>query len=144
MSSGRAARGTGDAVAMAYRRSRVMSSTSADLVVLLYERLLADLEGAAIAIRAGDIAAKATRLQRASDVIYELLGALDRDRGGEVSHRLAALYTYMITRLGVVSRTLDVSILDELGGHVKGLLTAWRAVAEQEASNTANAGASPP
>mgnify|MGYP001389587438 CR=1 FL=1 len=143
MSSGRAVRGAGDAVAMAYRRSRVMSSSPAELVVLLYERLLADLEGAVIAIRAGDMAAKASRLQRASDVIYELLGALDRDRGGEVSHRLAALYTYMITRLGVASRTLDLSILDELAGHVEALLSAWRTVAEQEVSNAVNAGAPP-
>ena len=133
MNSGHRVRGAGDAVAMAYRRSRVMSSGPADLVVLLYERLLADLEGAAIAIRAGDLTTKASRLQRATDVIYELLGALDHERGGEVSHRLAALYTYMITRLGMVGRTLDLSILDELVGHVQALLSAWRTVADTAA-----------
>lgn len=133
----------GDAVAAAYRRSRVLSSEPVELVVLLYERLLADLEGVAIAIRAQDIEAKAVRLQRANDVIFELLGALDRERGGEVSQRLAALYTYMITRLGEASRTLDVAILEELSGHVRSLLSAWRTVAEQAPAAGTSAEVSP-
>lgn len=128
-----------DVVAAAYGRSRVFSSDPVDLVVLLYERLLADLEGGVIAMRAGDLEAKAARLQRANDVIFELLGSLDRERGGEVSERLAALYTYMITRLGEASRTLDVSILDELSRHVRSLLSAWRTVAEQAAARDATA-----
>jgi len=121
----------------------VLSSEPVELVVLLYERLLADLEGVAIAIRAQDIEAKAVRLQRANDVIFELLGALDRERGGEVSQRLAALYTYMITRLGEASRTLDVAILEELSGHVRSLLSAWRTVAEQAPAAGTSAEVSP-
>ncbi|MEQ1855317.1 MAG: flagellar export chaperone FliS [Longimicrobiales bacterium] len=132
-----------DAVAAAYRRSRVLTGSPAELVVLLYERLLADLEGSAIAIRAGDLEAKAVRLQRATDVIFELLGALDHEVGGEVSQRLAALYTYMITRLGEASRTLDVAILEELSGHVRSLLTAWRTVAEGSVVADAATGVSP-
>ena len=108
-----------------------MSSTPAELVVTLYERLLSDLKGVAIAIRAGDIEAKAERMQRATDVVFELLASLDREQGGEVSQRLAALYSYMISRLGEVSRTLNPSILDELAGHVEALLSAWRSVAEE-------------
>jgi flagellar protein FliS len=121
----------------------VLSSDPAELVVLLYERLLADLEGGAIAIRAHDLEAKAVRLQRANDVIFELLAALDRERGGEVSQRLAALYTYMITRLGEASRTLDIAVLEELSGHVRSLLSAWRTVAEAAPVGDASAEASP-
>ena len=73
--------------ASAYNHSSVMSSTPAQLVVLLYERLVADLQGAAIAIRSGDIEGKSKRLQRASDVIFELLGSLDRSEGGEISEK---------------------------------------------------------
>jgi flagellar protein FliS len=135
--------GRGDAVAATYRRSRVLSSGPAELVVLLYERLLADLEGGAIAIRANDMEAKSLRLQRANDVIFELLGALDREGGGEVSHRLAALYTYMITRLGEASRTLDTLILVELAGHVRSLLSAWQTVSDESSAVDAPAGARP-
>jgi flagellar protein FliS len=121
----------GRAAATAYQRSHVMSSTPAQLVVLLYERLLADLQGAALAIRAGDIKAKSARVQRATDVIFELLASLDRAAGGEVSDRLASLYTYMISRLGEVSRSKNPAVLDELAGHAEALLSAWRAVAEE-------------
>jgi flagellar secretion chaperone FliS len=124
------------AAASAYRQSRVMSSTPVQLVVMLYERLLADLKGAAIAIRAGDLEAKAEKVQQATDVIFELLGSLDQTRGGEVGQRLAALYSYMISRVGQASRALDAAGMDEVAGHVESLLTAWSAVAN-EPSTTA-------
>ena len=116
-------------VASAYRQSRVMSASRADLIVMLYERLLADLRGAAIAIHAGDIETKSRKLQRALDVIFELLGSLDRDQGGEVSQRLAALYSYMISRVGEASRNLDTDAIDEVAGHVESLLQAWATIA---------------
>lgn len=125
-------RGNGNpygAMASAYHESKVMSASPTDLVVMLYERLLADLRGAAIAIREGDIEAKSAKLQRATDVIFELLGSLDQARGGEVSQRLAALYSYMISRVGEASRKLDADGLDEIAGHVESLLQAWATVA---------------
>lgn len=114
----------------AYQRARVLSATPVGLVVLLYERLLADLKGAAIAMRAGDIPTKASRVQNATDILFELLGALDEEAGGEVSQRLSALYQYMIARIGEASRTMDAAILDELMDHVSALASAWRTVGE--------------
>jgi len=119
-------------VASEYHRSRVMSSTPTELIVMLYEQLLADLKGGAMAIRSGDLEAKAVRLARANDVIFELLGSLDRERGGEVSERLAALYAYMISRVGEASRRLDASALDEVAEHVESLLSAWRTVSQEQ------------
>lgn len=121
--------GSYGSAASAYRESRVMSAAPTDLVVMLYERLLADLRGAALAIRAGDIEAKSAKVQRATDVIFELLASLDRTRGGEVGQRLAALYSYMISRVGQASRTLDADALDELAGNVESLLQAWQSIA---------------
>lgn len=135
----------GAAVAAAYNRSRVMSSTPAELVVLLYERLLADLRGAALAVRAGDIEGRSQKVQRATDIIFELLASLDRAEGGEIGERLAALYTYMISRLGEASRRTDASVLDELAGHTESLLAAWRAAAEdvrEDADGSVDDGAS--
>lgn len=119
-------------VTSTYHQSRVMSSTPAELVVLLYERLLADLKGGAIAIRAGDHEAKAQRITKATDVIFELLGALDREAGGEVSERLAALYAYMFSRVGEASRDLNADALDEVAEHVQSLLSAWQTIAESQ------------
>lgn len=137
--SGYGGRRNGYGAASAYRQSRVLSSTPVDLVVMLYERLLADLRGAANAVRSGDIEAKAERVQRANDVLFELLTTLDRDRGGEVAERLAALYGYMITRVGESSRKMDAAGFDEVAGHVEPLLAAWSAIAREPDVSTASA-----
>lgn len=98
---------------------------------MLHERLLADLKGAAIAIRSENLQAKATRVQSATDVLFELMSSLDRQKGGEVSDRLAALYSYMISRIADASRALDPAPLDEVANHVDSLLSAWSEVASQ-------------
>lgn len=108
-----------------------MSSTPVELIVMLHERLLADLKGAAIAIRTEHLEAKATRVQSATDVLFELMSSLDRQKGGEVSDRLAALYSYMIARIADASRALDPTPLDEVANHVESLLSAWSEVATE-------------
>ena len=115
----------------AYQRARVTSATPAELVVLMYERLLADLKGGAAAMRSGDIPTKAKFVQNATDILFELFGALDEEQGGEVTQRLAALYNYMIGRIGEASRSMDPAVLDELAGHVEALTVAWREVASE-------------
>lgn len=127
------------AASSTYNRSRVLSSTPVDLVVLLYERLLADLKGGAIAIRAGDMEAKAERVSRATDVIFELMGALNREDGGEVGERLAALYSYMFSRVSEASRDLDADGLEEVANHVESLLSAWRTIAAQQKERASEA-----
>ena len=120
-----------DPAAAAYRESRLLSSSPEDLVVMAYERLLADLRGAAIAIRAHDIERKSLRIQRATDILFELMASLDHAQGGEISQRLAALYAYMISRIGEASRNLDAAALDEVAGYVDSLLQAWTSVAAE-------------
>lgn len=129
MTYGPGGRSGNSAAASSYRQSRVLSSTPVELIVLLHERLLADLKGAAIAIRAENLEAKSTRVQSATDVIFELLSSLDRQKGGEVSDRLAALYSYMISRIGEGSHKLDPAPLEEVAAHVDSLLSAWSEVA---------------
>lgn len=115
-----------------YQRSRVMTSTPAELIVILYERLLSNLRGGASAIRANEIEIKTKKVSGATDIIFELLGALDRERGGEVSERLAALYAYMFSRVTEGSRNMDAEALDEVSEHVEALLSAWRHIASEE------------
>lgn len=138
MSYGSGGRSGGSSAASSYRQTRVMSSTPVELIVMLHERLLADLKGAAIAIRTEHFEAKAARVQSATDVLFELMASLDRQRGGEVSDRLAALYSYMIARIADASRALDPTPLDEVANHVESLLSAWAEVATDgvEAAST--------
>ena len=111
--------------ASAYRTSSVMGSSREQLVVLMYEHLLASLRRAALQIEASDIEGRATSLGRASDIVFELLAALDRERGGEVAGRLAALYAWFLGEIGEVGRTPDTQRLGRLIDQVATLHGAW-------------------
>jgi flagellar protein FliS len=60
-------------------------------------------------------------MQKALDIIFELLSSLDREAGGELAERLSALYVYFINEIGVVSRSLDRARLEQLIAMIAGL-----------------------
>lgn len=77
------------------------------LVPVLYERLAEALRDAENAITAGDLTARARHVERASSVVFELLAAVNFDRGGELAPRLAALYGFFAAELLTSARTFD-------------------------------------
>jgi flagellar protein FliS len=111
--------------ASAYRQSRVLGSSREQLVVLLYDHLLVCLRRAAVQIREGDAEGRAASLERASDIVFELMSALDRERGGEIASRLAALYAYFIAEISGVARKPEVPRLERLTALVGALHESW-------------------
>ncbi len=82
-----------------YQRESVLTESPARLVVRLYDAALGALDRADEAHTAGDRAAATSRMAKAYAVVSELLVALDREAGGEVAEHLAALYTFLLSRL---------------------------------------------
>jgi flagellar protein FliS len=113
-----------------YLEAEVASRPVEWLVPLLYEHLLANLHRAAVQIERRDIEGKASSLEKASAILFELLGSLDFDKGGELAQRLAALYQYFAAELLTVGRTLDAAHLRRLTGMIAGLHEAWVQAAE--------------
>lgn len=111
-----------------YQNSRVVGARRENLVVLLYERLLADLRGAAVAIEEKKFEAKAERLDHALDILFELLGTLDHESGGDLAGRLASLYGFFISEINAVSRSLEGDRLQQVIAMIDGLLGSWREV----------------
>lgn len=112
-----------------YQNSRVVGARPEMLVVLLYERLLADLRGGAQAIEDADYELKADRLDHALDILFELLSTLDHDSGGEIAGQLASLYGFFIAEITAVSRSLDVPRLQRVTTMIEGLHHSWQGVA---------------
>jgi flagellar protein FliS len=110
-----------------------MSSSPEQLVVLLYEHLLANLRRAAVQIQRNDIEGRWKSLERASDIVFELLSSLDLDAGGELASRLAALYGYFISEIGAVGRSLDATRLERLTALVSTLHKSWAQAAATQA-----------
>jgi flagellar protein FliS len=114
----------------AYRETQVMRSKE-QIVPLLYHHLLVNLRRTAAHIRAQDFEGKAESVTKAKDIIYELLGSLNFDVGGEIAQRLASLYTFWLEQLQEISRTLDTAKLDKITEMVAVLHESWAAAAAQ-------------
>jgi flagellar protein FliS len=113
----------------AYLESRVLSASPLELVRLLYQAAINAVRDARQHLAAGDIVARSRAINRACQIVFELAGSLDAERGGEISARLADLYDYIGGRL----IEANVKQADEPLAEVLGLLATmaegWQAVA---------------
>ena len=108
-----------------YQEVDVLTMTPARRVLLLYNHLLLNLRMARAAIAAGDIEARSPRVSRSLDVLNELLFSLDRENGGPLAERLAAIYVYLIQEVTRADRERDGARLDRVIDLSASLHEAW-------------------
>ena len=112
-----------------YRETEVLTATPGQLVVLLYDHLLLSLRRGRVAMEARDADVQAECLDKARNVLTELLVTLDRERGGEVAVNLAALYSFLLGELVQVGIRADVARLDRVSHMIGELRDAFAQVA---------------
>jgi flagellar secretion chaperone FliS len=112
-----------------YLRETVLSATPAQLVTMLYDRLLLDLARAEAAQVEEKWTEASTHLVHAQDIVTELSSSLDVAAwsGGK---DLLAIYTYLGQRLIAANVGRDVAITRECSTHLGPLRWAWLAAAE--------------
>ena len=132
--------------AIAAQRARfaataVTTATPQALVVMLYERLVLDLQRGELAQRDGQLAVANTQLQHAQDIITELDHCLDVDvwDGGPA---LRALYTWLLTELVQANITNDPDRTAACRTLVEPLRDAWREAVSGGASTGTSTGTS--
>lgn len=103
------------------------------LVVLLYQRLLRDLDDAEAAIEDRRIEDAHNALIHAQDIVLEFHLALDTE-GFEGAERLADIYVYLTDRLVDANRAKDRAIVAECLGMVEPLAEAFETVAQAPAA----------
>jgi flagellar protein FliS len=77
----------------AYRRVQTETSSPAQLIVLLYDGLLANLQRAVEGLATGHQQSAHDALIRAQEIILELMTSLDPE-AGEMAEQLGAIYEY--------------------------------------------------
>ena len=117
----------------AYRQvgvqSMVDSASPQQLIKMLFDGLLASINAARGAIERGDINEKVRHIDKAVRILQEgLLGALDREKGGELAGNLASLYEYCTTRLTLANARNDASMVDEVAGLVSTVAQGWNEI----------------
>ncbi|WP_028576814.1 flagellar export chaperone FliS [Desulfomicrobium escambiense] len=108
--------------ANAYMQTHVTTTTPGHLVVMLYDGAITFLEQAKEEIEAKNFAKKGILISQALDIIAELDGSLNNERGGDLAQNLHRLYMYCNTRLLRANLKMDTAIIDE----VVGILSSFR------------------
>ena len=108
----------------AYRKIQAETSSSGELVWLLYEALQTNLARAEAALGEGNLELANAPLVRAQEIVLELAVSLDMDQG-QLPEQLAALYEYAYRRLVDANLRKEVAIVHEVRRVIAPLREAW-------------------
>jgi flagellar protein FliS len=121
-----------------YLNDSVTTATPAQLLVMLYDRLVLDLGQAETALRAGDRAAATPKLMHAQEIVMELRVTLDMN-AWDGAPGLASLYGFLLTELVGANVRGDADRVASCRALVEPLRDAWREAAALVAADRAAA-----
>lgn len=110
---------------MAYQSSQVQMEDPMGLIVRLYDGMLGFLRQGAARLDAGDKIGAAEPIRRATDIVGELQGVLDLERGGEIAANLDRLYGYCRRRILEAHLAAQADGLEEVARLMAPLRDAW-------------------
>lgn len=116
----------------AYLESRVLTADPLELVNLLYQACTQAVREARYHLAEGRIAERSREINKACEIVIELAGALDHERGGEISQRLGLLYEYMQRRLIEANMQQADAPLADVLGLLSTLAEAWAGIRKPE------------
>jgi len=111
-----------------YQQTDISSMSKEKMIVLLYEKVVTDLEGARRAIAKNDRLVMTQRINHSQRIISELRGALDHSIGGEISRNLEALYDFLFHEHLEILLDQDPQRIDNCLEVLQPLLDAWRKI----------------
>ncbi|MFJ4175743.1 flagellar export chaperone FliS [Microbacterium sp. NPDC089696] len=115
-----------------YLEQQVASASPERLLVLLYDRLLVDIDRAAVAQDSADWPAAGTHLTHAQWIVSELSATLTDAWDG--AEQLRAVYTYLTSQLIAANLSHDRDVTAECREIVAPLRDAWHQAAASVAS----------
>ncbi|MCA1031449.1 flagellar export chaperone FliS [Bacillus timonensis] len=107
-----------------YQQNSVNTASPGELTLMLYNGCLRFMKLARKAIEEKNIEEKNTNLQKAQNIIRELMVTLNMDY--EVSKNLMSMYDYINRRLMEVNLKNDLEILSEVEEYVTEFRDTWK------------------
>ncbi|MBZ4685654.1 MAG: flagellar export chaperone FliS [Desulfomicrobiaceae bacterium] len=117
--------------ALAYRQTQVTTATPGHIVVMLFESAITALQQAKTKMREKDYATKGILISQALDIIAELDGSLNKEKGGELAQNLHSLYTYCTWQLVNANIQMNPALLDEVAGILETLRSAFAEIVKE-------------
>lgn len=115
----------------------VESASPHQLISMLFRGTLEALAKANGAIERKDIQLRTAQLNKACEIIVNLKGSLDLEKGGEVAENLDGLYDYMLRTLLEANRNSDVAKVKEVSGLIAEIAEGWSQIPTEEHNTTA-------
>ncbi len=122
--------------ARSYFQTQVTTTTQGDLLIMLFDAALKFLRQAKEKIEEKDYAKKGILISKALDILSELQGSLNAQKGGELADRLQKLYFFCSARLLAANLKMDVTKIDEVVHILTGLREAFFEANGKVASKT--------
>ena len=119
-----------------YRKTNVITSDPGRLVIMCYEGAMDQLEIAKRKYAESNFEGKAKSIQKAGDIIDELLCSLDFEKGGIIAQNLESLYNYMTRRILQAEAERSTEMLDEVIGMLGELKSAWEVAVTKQSKPT--------
>jgi len=110
----------------AYQSNAVTTASPGELTLMLYDGCLKFIKLAINAIKEKNISEKNANIQKAQNIINELMITLNTDY--DISKQLMSLYDYINRRLIEANIQNDVAILEECEGFVTEFRDTWKQV----------------
>lgn len=108
------------------------------LVSMLFRGTLESLAKAAGGIERQDIQLRTTQLNKACEILINLKGSLDLEKGGDVADNLDRLYDYMVRTLVEANRNNDLEKVKEVTALVTDIAEGWAQIPAEEHETTAD------
>jgi flagellar secretion chaperone FliS len=131
--------------AQRYHETNINSITREKMIVLLYEKIISDLNQAAEAINKNDRVEMTRKVNHAQRIVSELRGALDHSIGGDIAQNLDSLYGFLFNEQLQLIIDQDVVHVFNCINVLNPLLEAWKEIppgtadkAETEMAKTQN------
>lgn len=108
-----------------YQKTQVQTASPEKILIMLYDGAIQFLNKAKIAVEGNNIQEIHNNIVGAQKIIQEFMNTLDMKMGGDVAVSLYNLYEYLNYRLVQANIKKDVSMIDEVLGHLKELKQTW-------------------
>ncbi|MCR4289900.1 MAG: flagellar export chaperone FliS [Candidatus Scalindua sp.] len=115
-----------------YKKSQVDTASPISLVIMLYDRAIVLLNKAKNEISEKQYEAKGHTLDKATEIIFELLTTLDRDKGGEIASSLSNLYNFILREITDANLKLNSKPLDNAIRILSELRESWDSIKDNE------------
>lgn len=115
-----------------YQRVQITSANQKTLIIMLYAGAIRFINEAKIKLLKNDIAGKGKAINRALDIVNELLSSLNFEKGGEVAQKLSSLYFHINKHLIDANMNNQTQNLDHAISVLATLKEAWEKIPSRE------------